>query len=54
MDKEKMENWVSINLPEGCPNICISFDREAAKKQIEGFGAKPRSEEHTSELQSQR
>ncbi len=41
MDKEKMENWVSINLPEGCPNICISFDRETAEKQIEKFGAKP-------------
>lgn len=36
-----MENWVSINLPEGCPNICISFDRETAEKQVEKFGAKP-------------
>ena len=41
MDKEKMENWVSINLPEDCPNICISFDRETAQKQIKEFGAKP-------------
>lgn len=41
MDKEKMDNWVSINLPEGCSNICISFDRETAEKQIEKFGAKP-------------
>ncbi|MFG6384715.1 MAG: hypothetical protein K1V96_10725 [Lachnospiraceae bacterium] len=38
---EKLENWISINLPENCPNICISFKREIAEIQIKQFGAKP-------------
>ena len=37
----KIENWVSVNLPENCPNVCISFNREVAEKQIEKFGASP-------------
>ena len=38
---EKKQNWVSVNLPENCQNICISFDEETARLQIEKFGAKP-------------
>lgn len=38
---EKVENWVSINLPENCPNVCISFQREIAEMQIKEFGARP-------------
>ena len=38
---EKFERWVSINLPENCPNVCISFKREIAQMQIKKFGAKP-------------
>lgn len=38
---KKLENWVSVNLPENCPNICISFKREIAEIQIKKFGAKP-------------
>lgn len=38
---EKTENWISINLPENCPNVCISFKREIADMQITDFGAKP-------------
>lgn len=37
----KMENSVSINLPEGCPNVCISCKREIAEMQIKKFGARP-------------
>lgn len=37
----KAKNWVSINLPENCPNICVSFEREIAEMQINKFGAKP-------------
>ncbi len=35
------ENWISVNLPENCPNICVSFKREIADIQIKQFGAKP-------------
>ena len=35
------ENWVSINLPKDCPNICLSFNRKIAEMQIKKFGAKP-------------
>ena len=38
---EKIENWVSVNLPENCQNVCILFSREVAEKQIERFGARP-------------
>ena len=37
----KIGNWVSVNLPENCPNVCVSFKREVAQMQIENFGAKP-------------
>lgn len=37
----KTENWISINLPENCPNVCISFKREIAEMQIKRFEAKP-------------
>ena len=37
----KIENWVSVNLPENCPNVCISFKREIADMQIKKFGARP-------------
>lgn len=40
-DVATFENWVSVNLPENCPNICISFKREIAEIQIKKFGAKP-------------
>lgn len=36
-----LDNWVSLNLPENCPNVCISFKREIAEMQIEKFGARP-------------
>ena len=39
--KDKFENWVSVNLPDNCPNICISFKKEIAEMQIREFGAKP-------------
>ncbi len=39
--KDKFENWVSVNLPENCSNICISFKKEIAEMQIREFGAKP-------------
>ena len=35
------ENWISINLPENCSNVCISFKKEIAEKQIKKFGASP-------------
>ncbi len=41
MDEGKICNWLSINLPENCPNVCISFNREIAETQIRDFGAKP-------------
>lgn len=41
IDVAMFENWVSVNLPENCPNICISFKREIAEMQIKKFGAKP-------------
>lgn len=41
MDKDKFHNWLSINLPENCPNVCISFKQEVAEAQIKDFGAKP-------------
>ena len=25
---KEFENWISVNLPENCPNICVSFKRE--------------------------
>lgn len=34
-------NWISINLPENCSNVCISLKREIAEMQIREFGAKP-------------
>lgn len=37
----RIDNWISINLPQNCPNICISFKRENAEEQIKQFGAKP-------------
>ncbi|MCI8892878.1 MAG: hypothetical protein HFH34_16410 [Eubacterium sp.] len=37
----KIENWVSVNLPENCHNVCISFKREIADMQIKKFGARP-------------
>ena len=37
----KMEHWVSINLPENCPNVCISFKREVAQTQIKELVARP-------------
>lgn len=37
----KTNNWISINLPENCPNACISFKRDIAEMQIKDFGAKP-------------
>lgn len=36
----KSDNWVYINLPENCTNICISFKREIAEMQIEKYGAR--------------
>lgn len=39
--EKKIENWVSINLPENCTNICVSFKREIAEIQIKQFGARP-------------
>lgn len=39
--EEKLEKWVSVTLPENCPNICISFKREIAEMQIDKFGASP-------------
>ena len=39
--KDKTNNWISINLPENCPNACISFKRDIAEMQIKDFGAKP-------------
>lgn len=41
MGVKNNENWISINLPESCPNICISFKREIAEMQVKDFGAKP-------------
>ncbi len=41
MDEGKICNWLSINLPENCPNVCISFKRELAEMQIKNFGARP-------------
>lgn len=38
---EKLENWISVNLPENCKNVCISFKREIADIQIKQFKAKP-------------
>ena len=38
---ERSLNWLSINLPQNCPNVCISFIREIAEMQIKKFGAKP-------------
>ncbi len=41
MDENRICNWLSLNLPENCPNICISFKREIAEMQIRKYGAKP-------------
>ena len=41
MDEDKYCNWLSVNLPENCPNICISFKKEIAEMQIKEFGANP-------------
>ena len=41
MIKDKICNWISVNLPENCPNVCIAFKREIAEEQIRNFGAKP-------------
>lgn len=41
MEENKICNWLSINLPENCPNICISFKKEIAEMQIKEFGANP-------------
>ncbi len=38
---KKLENWISVNLPENCKNVCISFKREIADIQIKQFEAKP-------------
>ena len=38
---EKFKHFVSVNLPENCPNVCISFAKEVAEMQIKEFGAKP-------------
>lgn len=40
-DSQKADHWVSINLPENCTNVCISFKREIAEMQIQQFGARP-------------
>lgn len=40
VDEGKVCNWLSINLPENCPNVCISFKRELAEMQIKKFGAR--------------
>lgn len=37
---EKLKHFLSVNLPENCPNVCISFDKETAEMQIKKFGAK--------------
>lgn len=37
----RLENWISVNLPENCKNVCISFKREIADIQIKQFEAKP-------------
>lgn len=37
----EFENWISVSLPENCPNVCISFKREIADIQIKQFGARP-------------
>ena len=37
----RLKNWISVNLPENCTNVCISFKREIADIQIKQFGAKP-------------
>ena len=39
--EEKIKNWISVNLPDNCPNVCISFKRDIAEIQIKKFGAKP-------------
>ncbi len=39
--KKNSENWISITLPENCPNVCLSFKKEVAEMQIEKFGASP-------------
>ncbi len=39
--EKKLEHWVSVTLPENCPNVCLSFKREIAEMQIEQFGASP-------------
>lgn len=41
MDKEKIKDWVSFPIPEGCRDICILFDRETAMGYIDKFGATP-------------
>ena len=38
---ENLEKWISINLPENCPNVCVSFKREIAEMQIKQFEARP-------------
>ncbi len=35
------EHWISINLPENCPNVCISFEKKIAEMQIREWGARP-------------
>ena len=37
----RLKNWISVNLPENCPNVCISFEQEIAEMQIKQFGASP-------------
>lgn len=39
--ENKSENWLSLNLPENCPNVCISFKREIAEMQMKKYGARP-------------
>lgn len=34
-------NWVSVNLPENCVNVCIFFKKEVAEIHIKKFGASP-------------
>ncbi|MEY8518262.1 hypothetical protein AALC25_15440 [Lachnospiraceae bacterium 29-84] len=40
LGKSQDNNWLSINLPNNCLNVCISFKREIAEMQIDKFGAK--------------
>lgn len=39
--ENNINNWISLNLPPDCPNVCISFKKEVAEMQVKEFGARP-------------